>query len=100
MTRRKAPGEKKKPGPQPGFRARAAEAASVVVAAAAASSASAVTPRHDDPLQSNRNIDTMPEAELRQYARQIGLLRDADSVAVERLRANCKSQVFALIEDD
>ncbi len=98
MTRRKAPHERQKPGPKPGFtRSRAAKVAEVAIATAAASSA--VTPRMDDPLQFGRNVDTMPEAELRQYARQLGMLVDADRLSVDRLRVNCKHQIYALIDD-
>ncbi len=103
MSRRKAPHERLKPGPKPGFKrasmqAEAEAVASVAIAAAATSAASAV--RMDDPLQRHRNIDTMPEDELRQYARQIGMTqRDACTLSVERLRVNCKHQVYTLIED-
>jgi hypothetical protein len=42
----------------------------------------------------------MPEAELRAYARQIGMTpRDANTLSVERLRYNAKHHVIALIED-
>ena len=85
MTRRKAPHERLKPGPKPGFKR---------------SAAASVQPRRDDPLQKHRNVDTMPEAELREYALQLGLTpRDARDLSVERLRVNCKHQVYALIDD-
>lgn len=109
MTRRKEPGERKKPGPRPGFkRAAAAAVATTAIAAAAASSAApaeqpapeAPQTRFPDPLQRNRSIDTMGEAELRAYALQLGLTpRDARDLSVERLRVNCKHQVHALIDD-
>lgn len=114
-------GERKKPGPKPGFkRAAAAAVASTAIAAAAASSAQPVAPdpppepdprpepearpatqtRFPDPLQRHRDIDSMPEAELRAYARQIGMTpRDANTLSVERLRYNAKHHVIALIED-
>lgn len=102
MTRRKAPHEKLKPGPKPGFKRSAdTEAAQVASdAIASASASSAVQPRRNDPLQRHRDIDTMPEAELREYALQIGMTpRDAASLSVERLRFNCKHQVYTLIDD-
>lgn len=108
-------GPRKKPGPKPGFkRAAAAAVASTAIAAAAASSAQPVAPdpppepdprpatqtRFPDPLQRHRDIDSMPEAELRAYARQIGMTpRDANTLSVERLRYNAKHHVIALIED-
>lgn len=103
MTRRKAPHERLKPGPKPGFKRSAVieQAAQVASdAIASASAAAAVQPRRDDPLQKHRNVDTMPESELREYALQLGLTpRDARDLSVERLRVNCKHQVYALIDD-
>lgn len=108
-------GERRKPGPKPGFKraeaaAAAAVTASTAIAVAAVSSAQPVEPepesqpeprtRFPDPLQRHRDIDSMPEAELRAYARQIGMTpRDANTLSVERLRYNAKHHVIALIED-
>lgn len=125
MTRRKAPHEKQRPGPKPGAKAAArAKAQQVVeaakagakrgpakalapvasavaaVVAAAPAAAPAVAPRRDDPLQRHRQVDTMGEAELRDYGLQIGLTkRDAATLTVERLRTACKHRVYELIED-
>lgn len=96
MTRRKEPGERKKPGPRPGFKRAAASSA----APAEQPAPEAPQTRFPDPLQRNRSIDTMGEAELRAYALQLGLTpRDARDLSVERLRVNCKHQVHALIDD-
>ncbi len=97
MTKRKAPHEKLKPGPKPGFKlARAAKATVAVAAVAQAAPAKAST----DVLQPGRNIKTMPEAELRLYARQIGeSQRDATTLAVDRLRANCELTLMAFVEN-
>jgi len=100
-------GERKKPGPKPGFKREAAAAAVATTVIAAAQASAAVEPaqaepatRFPNPLQRHRDIDTMPEAELRAYALQIGITpRDASTVGVERLRVNCKHQVYALIDD-
>lgn len=97
MTKRKAPHEKLKPGPKPGFkRERIASAAAAVAAVAQAVPAQAST----DVLQPGRNIKTMPEAELRLYARQIGVSqRDATTLTVDRLRANCELTLMSFVEN-
>lgn len=97
MTRRKAPHEKQKPGPKPGFqRSPSTPGASIVTQDIQAQA----PPRFEDTLQKGRNIDLMPEGELRAYARQLGMTpRDAESLGVERLRVNCHNQIYALIED-
>lgn len=107
MTRRKDPGERKRPGPKPGARAAAKAVASAAITAAAAAPPPAAAPaaqeqqtRFPDPLQRHRNIDTMPEAELRAYALQLGMTpRDARDLSVERLRVNARAYVHDLIED-
>lgn len=61
---------------------------------------SQAAPESKDSLQRGRNIDRMPEPELRRYARQIGISqRDAEGLSVERLRQNCTAQLYELIED-
>lgn len=106
---------KRKPGPVPGARAakRAAQAQPVVEAKQVESFplpaqpaphvepvAQAPAPARTDPLQRHRNIQTMPEAELRVYARQVGVSkRDAEELAVDRLRVNCVHMVNAIIEE-
>lgn len=100
-------GERKRPGPKPGFkRAAAAVVATVAVTPVVADPVTQAPPievqqtRFPNPLQRHRDIDSMGEAELRSYARQLGLTpRDAETLSVERLRANCRAQVYALIED-
>lgn len=100
----------KKRGPKPGFK-RVQSAAVVAVAAqvAAAAPPPAVVaepvtqaepgPGERDSLQRGRRIDQMPEAELRRYARQIGISqRDAEGLTVERLRQNCTAQLYELID--
>jgi hypothetical protein len=102
MTRRKLPHEKLKPGPKPKAPALPEQQQQAVVAQAApvAPVAQPVAPRWDDPLQRNRPIDSMQEAELRQYGLQIGLSRrDANELGVERLRVACKQRVNDLIEE-
>lgn len=98
-------------GPKPGFKQRreAEMATAAAVAKAARESKKPAKPvrvaeptvdQRRDPLQRGRNVDTMPEAELRTYARQIGItLRDAQGLAVDRLRQNCKARLLELIED-
>lgn len=94
-------------GPKPGYKRMTA--ASVVVQAAVASVKPAAAdptpvaveqvPESRDTLQRGRNIDRMGEAELRRYARQIGISqRDAEGLAVERLRQNCTAQLYELID--
>lgn len=93
-------------GPKPGFRrALVAETASAQPDSAVEqvhleAQAAQAAPESKDSLQRGRNIDTMPEAELRRYARQLGIgQRDAEGLTVERLRQNCTAQLYELIED-
>ena len=52
-----------------------------------------------DPLQRGREIRTMPVAELKDYAKQIGVRqRDIDELTEDRLRQNCMLTVAALVE--
>lgn len=52
-----------------------------------------------DPLQRSRDIASMPEPELRTYARQLGIsMRDAEGLSVERLRQNCRIVIGQLID--
>lgn len=99
-------------GPKPGFKRQQQPAEQQVAAPAAAAAeapppaaeapappAAQVPPASFDSLQRGRNIDRMPEAELRAYARQIGISpRDCDGLAVERLRQNCTAQLYELID--
>ena len=76
--------------------------------ASAAPAAAAETPMplslslpsmHRDPLQRSREIRTMPVAELKHYAKQIGVRqRDIDELTEDRLRQNCMLTVAALVE--
>lgn len=57
------------------------------------------SPRHKDPLQRAREIRTMPMADLKDYAKQIGVRqRDIDELTEDRLRQNCMLTVAALVE--
>lgn len=57
-------------------------------------------PVSSDPLQRNRRVEDMGEAELRPYALQIGISRrDAESLEIERLRQNCLHRLYELIEE-
>lgn len=86
--------ERRKPGPKPGARLASA-AASTTDAAPAAQG-----PARIDPLAKGRRIEDMPEAELRAYARQIGVRpRDAAELSVDKLRSNCVLHLMALLED-
>lgn len=99
MTRRKLPHEKLKPGPKPKALALPEQQQQARVESDSTPVAP-VAPRWDDPLQRNRPIDSMQEAELRQYGLQIGLSRrDATDLGVERLRVACKQRVNDLIEE-
>lgn len=112
------PAAPKKRGPKP--RAEVLAAAAVVVAAqaaaapeppvlpvvASASPAAAAPvaelprgPGFGDSLKRGQRIDTMNEAELRAYARTIGISpRDCDGLSVERLRQNCTAHLYELID--
>lgn len=97
-------------GPKPGHKraqhllVAAAAAASAVVAAPPAAIQAAVAEVappavHRDPLQRAREIRTMEHAELRLYAKQIGIRqRDIDELTVDRLRQNCALTVASLVE--
>lgn len=108
MTKPKPPHLKLKPGPKPGTvrkkRAAAAAAEQPVATVATAPAPPPLEPqpaqpRSHDALQRGRSIETMPEAELRQYARQVGIsARDAAELAPDRLRANCVLAVQNFIE--
>ena len=83
-----------KPGPKPGLKS-----AALLLDLVRMKPPEPVVPRPKDPLQRHRDINTMPEAELRAYARQLGMsVRDAESLGVERLRANCLHMIFGLLE--
>ena len=57
-------------------------------------------PQSSDPLEPNRRVEDMGEAELRAYALQIGLYPgDAQNLEVERLRQNCLIRLYDLIDD-
>lgn len=105
---------KRKPGPVPGARAakRAAKAQAQATAKVEALPVlaqpaphvepveQAPAPARTDPLQRFRNIQTMPEDELRVYARQVGVSkRDAEELSVDRLRVNCVHMVHAIIAE-
>ena len=100
MTRRKAPHEKLKPGPKPGFK-RVQQEPPQAAAAPAVPQAVADAPRQSrDALQRHRNMDLMGEDELRDYAVQIGVQpRDAATLAPDRLKQNCRLVLDAVIED-
>lgn len=101
------PAAPKKRGPKPRSQVLAA-AAAVVAQVATAQPQSPAAPAQPeaqpaaesrDCLQRGRNIDTMPEAELRRYARQLGITqRDAEGLTIERLRQNCAAQLYELID--
>lgn len=91
MTKRKLPHEKLRPGPKPGAKRLAVQAAPVAT--------QAPEPASRDVLQAGRNVNTMPEAELRVYAKQVGVsARDAAGLTVERLRANIALTLRNFIE--
>lgn len=112
-----------KRGPKPGAAAEKKAAAAALVAVAVAASAAPAdihaspaapaaqeqqvaaqveTPGRApsrDPLQRSRDIGTMPVAELKAYAKQIGVRqRDIDELTEDRLRQNCMLTVNALVE--
>ena len=106
-----------KRGPKPGAAAakKAAAAALVAVAASAVPADIPAAPAAQeqaasqietagrapsrDPLQRSRDIGTMPVAELKAYAKQIGVRqRDIDELTEDRLRQNCMLTVNALVE--
>ena len=107
-----------KRGPKPGAAAeKKAIAAALVAMAASAVPAETISapaaelqpaaqvtqpaeqPRRFDPLQRSRHIGTMPVAELKAYAKQIGVRqRDIDELTDDRLRQNCMLTVNALVE--
>jgi hypothetical protein len=52
-----------------------------------------------DPLQRGHSIEDMDEQRLRAYAVHIGMRpAEAQSLSVERLRANCKLMLYELID--
>lgn len=56
-------------------------------------------PGFGESLQRGRRIDLMDEAELRAYAKTIGIShRDCAGLSVERLRQNCTAQLYELID--
>ena len=79
-----------------------AECSWMLVSAAPAAAAETPMPlpsMHRDPLQRGREIRTMPVAELKHYAKQIGVRqRDIDELTEDRLRQNCMLTVAALVE--
>lgn len=101
MTRRKAPHEKLKPGPKPGFKRSQAPTAIKPAAPAEVPAAVAAAPTESrDALQCHRNMNLMSEAELRRYAEQVGVMkRDAQTLPVDRLKQNCLVVIHGLIED-
>lgn len=97
MTRRKAPHEKLKPGPKPGFK-RVQQEPPQACAQATLRWLDDAPAR--DALQRHRNMDLMGEDELRDYAVQIGVQpRDAATLAPDRLKQNCRLVLDAVIED-
>jgi len=88
--------------PRAGFRQPRNEPAQVVTLTTPAVVAPEVSaPSRVDALQRGHNIETMPEADLRVYARRIGLTqRDCDGLGVDRLRMNCKARLVELVEAD
>lgn len=89
-----------------GRRAEAAQAAmpppSVLAQPNSSGSASMTAPATawPDPLQRHRNVALMGEAELREYALQVGVTkRDAQELAPERLRVNILHVLHARIEE-
>lgn len=110
MTRRKAPHEKLKPGRKPRVSLVPEQQPEVLAAATVQPASTLVAPeavaqhaepaRPRDALQRHRNIDLMDEAELREYALQVGVnRRDAATLAVPRLKQNCMLVLTQLIED-
>ena len=104
-----------KRGPKPGAAAakKAAAAALVAVAASVSPAVAAALPEIQtaaqrepvapapsrDPLQRSRDIGTMTGADLKAYAKQIGVRqRDIDELTEDRLRQNCMLTVNALVE--
>ena len=85
-----------------------AECLDMLVSAAPAAAAETLMPlplplplpsMRRDPLQRGREIRTMPVAELKDYAKQIGVRqRDIDELTEDRLRQNCMLTVAALVE--
>jgi hypothetical protein len=68
--------------------------------AAVIASPAVLEPESKDPLQRNRNVQAMPEAELRAYALQIGVYPgDAQRLDVERLRQNCLIRLYDVIAE-
>lgn len=56
-------------------------------------------PGFGDSLKRGQRLDLMDEAELRAYARTIGISpRDCDGLTVERLRQNCTAHLYELID--
>jgi len=56
-------------------------------------------PGFGESLKRGRSVDVMAEDELRAYAREISISkRDADGLSIERLRQNCKAQLYELID--
>lgn len=83
-------------GPQQGWKQRLQESAHPAVLQAALNEPQM---RMDDPLQRHRDIKSMPEAELRVYARVLGLSQRDCELSVERLRVNCMHRVMDLLEN-
>jgi len=47
-----------------------------------------------------KSVDAMSWAQLKVYARSIGIMqRDVDGLTEDRLRQNCKAVLFAALED-
>ena len=110
VRRDAAPAAPRKRGPKPGAKRVLVDAGVGLAVAVAQAAAAAPLPAQAQPeaapavesrdsLQRGRNIDTMPEVELRRYARQLGITqRDAEGLSVERLRQNCTAQLYELID--
>lgn len=97
MTKAKAKANRGRPGPKPGFQPAVNLRRAAVKPPPPA--ILATEPNHKDPLQRSRQIRTMPLAELRQYATQIGVRkRDVDELSEDRLRQNCELTVRSLVE--
>ena len=88
-------------GPKPGFMPAVniqRSASSSADPAPAASAQPAAVIRNKDPLQKSRDIKTMPPAELKDYAKQIGVRsRDIEELTIDRLRQNCMLTVASLL---
>ena len=99
MTRRKAPHERQRPGPKPGF--RQVQAVNIAPTTTPVLDRPVlVTARPSDPLQRHRDMQSMDEPELRAYALQVGVSkRDAQTLPMDRLRVNCVHVINALIEE-